>query len=116
MDSAMSELYQKHRIVDNRSHKMVEFVRGKGSGPEIVLFSGAEDGVVMTPEQIDGLVRFLRPDPARYTARKSGSSWCVHDEQITDGWIAAFDRYHPDPEGAARVEADRLNEQSTGTS
>jgi hypothetical protein len=71
--------------------------------------------VTLTPQQADALAAFLRDDPTpppRFTVRESPvstGSWVVLDSTV-DRFIGSFNQQHPDPEGAARREADRLNE------
>ena len=72
--------------------------------------------VVALPEsEVERLIRTLRPDllPARYTVRSSlPGNWLVYDGAEPDSGAAlvvSFGGAHPDPEAAARAEADRLN-------
>ena len=53
----------------------------------------------------------VRPD-SRFTARVStfDGSWLVWDATADHQYVTHFNSNHPDPEGAARAEADRLNE------
>lgn len=76
--------------------------------------------VALRAHQVDDLIRFLRPGllPPRFTARVLGGSWAVvgspSDEILvpTGQIFARFNIGHPDPEGAAKAEADRLNEDT----
>ena len=68
--------------------------------------------VVLPSSEVDMLIRVLRPElpSARYTADRSLASrlWQVYDNEL-ESWVVTFDKPHPDPEAAARAEADRLN-------
>ena len=74
--------------------------------------------VALRAQNVDDLVRFLRPDllPPRFTAQQSGGTgtgnWFVFDGTARK-YVSHFNLNHPDPEGSARTEADRLNETET---
>lgn len=94
----------------------------KDLGGRPIRFCRYEDGsalvecaanVALRAHQVDDLIRFLRPGllPPRFTARVScfDESWIVWDATAEDQYVSHFNSNHPDPEGAARAEADRLN-------
>lgn len=77
-------------------------------------FRRGHSAVVRVPSvEIDRLVRCLRPDwapPLRYTVVHQARAWNIADSENPTYFVAVYsDDVHPDAEGAARAEADRLN-------
>jgi hypothetical protein len=99
-------------VLKDQGGKPIRFWRYE-DGSTLVESAGG-GGVALRAQQVDDLIGFLRPGllPPRFTVRESPvstGSWVVLDSTV-DRFIGSFNQQHPDPEGAARREADRLNE------
>jgi hypothetical protein len=102
-------------VLKDQGGKPIRFWRYE-DGSTLVESAGG-GGVALRAQQVDDLIRFLRPGllPPRFTVLESPvstGSWTVLDSTV-DRLVSSFNAHHPHPEGAARAEAARLNETET---